>query len=123
MQLKYKIDRVAIGRRLKDERLRLERTQEKMSEEIGITMKYLSKVENGTATPSLPFIIKFSEITGSDLNYLLRGIDSHGLECHGGLMKSASNYDAFDNGLTRKGRKVFSELMRIIIKVLEDNKV
>lgn len=74
MQLKIEIDKKTIGRRLKTARESFGLTQEKLSEEMGCTSKYISKVENGASAPSLPFVIKFSEITGSDLNYLLRGM-------------------------------------------------
>ena len=45
---------------------------------MGIASKYVSKVENGAAASTLTFVISFSEITRSDLNYLLRGIESKG---------------------------------------------
>ena len=123
MQLQYEIDKKAIGKRLQNERLRQYLTQEKLSEAIGVTTKYLSKVENGAAAPSLPFIIKFSEVTGSDLNYLLRGTDQK-IERYPNMVREETLiYDAFDNGLSRKSRKVCSEIMMKVIEVLEENKI
>lgn len=63
MQLKIEIDKKSIGRRLKTARESFGLTQEKLSEEMGCTSKYISKVENGASAPSLPFVIKFSEIS------------------------------------------------------------
>ena len=45
MQLKIEIDKKSIGRRLKTARESFGLTQEKLSEEMGCTSKYISKVE------------------------------------------------------------------------------
>ena len=57
MQLKIEIDKKSIGRRLKTARESFGLTQEKLSEEMGCTSKYISKVENGASAPSLPFVV------------------------------------------------------------------
>ena len=75
MQIQYDLDKVGIGNRLQKERLRAGHTQETLAETMGITWKYISKVENGASAPSLSYVMKFSDITGSDINYLLRGIN------------------------------------------------
>lgn len=93
MQIKYKIDRKGIGTRLQNERIHHGFTQEKMAEAMGITSKYLSKVENGAAAPSLPFIMKFVEVTGSDLNYLLRGLYPNSGVYEGLIMEQVPVYD------------------------------
>lgn len=53
MQIKYDLDKVGIGSRLQEERIRAGHTQESLAEAMGITDKYISKVENGAAAPSL----------------------------------------------------------------------
>ena len=123
MQLQYRIDKKAIGKRLQNERIRLEQTQEKLSEAIGVTTKYLSKVENGAAAPSLPFIIKFSEVTGSDLNYLLRGMyrQTEGYPCV--VREESAFYDVSTSGISKKGRRVCSEIIKKVIEVLEENNI
>lgn len=78
MYLKIEIDNKSIVRCLKSARQNIGYTQESLSEAMSCTSKYISKVENGASAPSLPFVIKFSEITGSDLNYLLRGMYPQG---------------------------------------------
>ena len=55
MQIKYDLDKVGIGSRLQEERIRAGHTQESLAEAMGITDKYISKVENGAAAPS-PFV-------------------------------------------------------------------
>ncbi len=40
---------------------------------MAVTQKYISKIETGATSPSLSFILKFADLTGTDLNYLLLG--------------------------------------------------
>lgn len=122
MQLKIEIDKKSIGGRLKTARELHGLTQEKLSEEMGCTSKYISKVENGASAPSLPFVIKFSEITGSDLNYLLRGMYPKG-ESTAMLVREPVSIYELSAGLSKKSRKICSEVMTKIIEVLEENKV
>jgi len=122
MQLKIEIDKKSIGSRLKTARELHGLTQEKLSEEMGCTSKYISKVENGASAPSLPFVIKFSEITGSDLNYLLRGMYPKG-ESTAMLVREPAPLYELSAGLSKKSRKICSEVMTKIIEVLEENKV
>jgi len=122
MQLKIEIDKKSIGRRLKTARESFGLTQEKLSEKMGCTSKYISKVENGASAPSLPFVIKFSEITGSDLNYLLRGMYPKG-ESTAMLVREPASIYELSAGLSKKSRKICSEVMTKIIEVLEENKI
>lgn len=120
MQLQYDIDKKAIGKRLQNERLRQGYTQEKLSEIIGVTMKYLSKVENGAASPSLPFVLKFSEVTGTDLNFLLRGINNSCAEYAGIVIEETPIYDAYERGVSKKNCKICYEIMKRILDVLQE---
>ena len=122
MQLKIEIDKKSIGSRLKTARELHGLTQEKLSEEMGCTYKYISKVENGASAPSLPFVIKFSEITGSDLNYLLHGMYPKG-ESTAMLVREPASIYELSAGLSKKSRKICSEVMTKIIEVLEENKI
>ena len=125
MQLKIEIDKKSIGSRLKTARELHGLTQEKLSEEMGCTSKYISKVENGASAPSLPFVIKFSEITGSDLNYLLRGIESKGgSKSIDGIIREPSPvyYDSSGN-LSKKGNKIMGEMIQKLQEVLEENRI
>ena len=41
--------------------------------DIGCDSKYLSRLENGKASPSLPLIKKFCDITGASMDFLIYG--------------------------------------------------
>lgn len=121
MQIDYELDKKAIGERLQRERLRKGLTQDRQSETMGITSKYLSKVENGASAPSLPFIIKFSEVTGSDLNYLLRGVYAIESTDLGMVIREPGPDFYTDTKLSKKNRKICNEMMKRIAEVLEEN--
>ncbi len=119
MQIKYNTDKKAIGRRLKEERGLHGYTQEKLSEIMGVTSKYMSKVENGTAVPSLPYILKFAEVTESDLNYLLLGREPvrGGYE---GLMRDERRlFDDPAAKLSEKNRRICREMTKKMAEVLK----
>ncbi len=124
MQLQYEIDKKAIGKRLQSERHKNGHTQESLSEAMGITSKYLSKVENGAAAPSLPFIMKFSEVTGSDLNYLLLGTFPKTEETIINMVREGGKaYDDVTAGLSEKGRRICDEMVKKLAGVLKENKI
>lgn len=124
MQIQYDLDKKGIGGRLQLERERAGRTQETMAEAMGVTWKYISKVETGASAPSLSYVMKFSDITGSDFNYLLRGSypkESAGYE--GIIREPVIQYGDPARKLSKKSRKVCNEMMKKIIEVLEDNNI
>ena len=128
MQLQYDIDKKAIGERLRSVRVNKGLTQEQLSEEIGVTSKYLSKVENGAAAPSLQFILRFSEVTGSDPGFLLKGPDSGKggagssfSESGGGYEEASGRTAGKRSGRTAAGMKICEEITEKIMDVLEKN--
>ncbi len=123
MHLKYKIDKKAIGKRLKAERIRIDQSQEKLSEAIGITPKYLSKIENGASTPSLALILKFAEVTGSDLNYVLRGGSHQENEYPWMLREQAPVTNGRLQGLSPAGRRICDGMLEKLKELLKDNNV
>ncbi len=69
------IDYQTIGRRLQDCRKRQSLTQEVLAEQVGITVVYLSKVENGRVRPTLELLDSLCDILGISLSSLLTGIE------------------------------------------------
>ena len=61
------LDYKLIGSRIQQKRVGNGLTQEKVSEEIGITSVYLSKIENGHARPRLDLYFSICECIGCDL--------------------------------------------------------
>lgn len=69
------IDYQTIGRRLQDGRKRQNLTQEVLAERVGITVVYLSKVENGRVRPTLELLDSLCESLGISLSGLLTGVE------------------------------------------------
>lgn len=63
----------AFGRSLKSAREAAGLTQREAAERIDIAEKYLSRIEVGRATPSLPVAIKLAKLVGFQLDSLTAG--------------------------------------------------
>lgn len=92
---------------------------------MGITDKYISKVENGAAAPSLSYVMKFFDITDTDVRYLLRGIKSKAeMSSDVWMIKEGSApYGNKPTRMSKKGQKICNEMMTKLIEVLEDNQI
>ncbi len=69
------IDYQTIGRRLQDSRKGQNLTQEALAERVGITVVYLSKVENGRVRPTLELLDSLCDNLGVSLSSLLTGVE------------------------------------------------
>lgn len=124
MQIPYDLDKKGIGGRLQVERERAGHTQESLADAMGITWKYISKVETGASSPSLSYIMKFSDIIGSDITYLLRGHYAEGNSVYDrSIRETAVPYGSSAGKLTKKSRKVCNEIMEKVMEVLESNRI
>ena len=124
MQIKYDLDKKGIGGRLQLERERVGHTQDTLAEAMGVTGKYISKVETGAAAPSLSYVMKFSDLTGSDFNYLLRGrLPRESAVYEGIIREPVIQYGDPAAKMSKKSRKICNDMMKKIIEVLEENKI
>ena len=76
-------DYVAIGRRVRDARKRLDLTQEALAEKVGLSTPHMSNIENGKTKVSLPSLILIANALQTTVDSLL----------HDNLTVT---YDAFD---------------------------
>lgn len=60
-----------LGKRIREERLRLNLTQEKLAEDINISTAYLGQVERGERHITLDKLIPLSERLGVSVDFLL----------------------------------------------------
>ena len=70
------VDYAIIGHRLQMRRKEIGLTQEKLAEKAGITVVYLSKVENGWVHPTLELLDTLSAVLEIDLAILLTGVQT-----------------------------------------------
>lgn len=66
---KSEIDKI-FGKILRDFRLKANLTQEELSEELGISLKYISRIENGNNGIKTQTLIKYMNILGITPNTL-----------------------------------------------------
>lgn len=65
------MDRVLLGKRIREERLRLNLTQEALAEEVDLTTAYIGQIERGERNLTLESLIKVSNRLGVTVDYLL----------------------------------------------------
>lgn len=75
--MKNSIDYSVIGRRIRDKRKKLCITQDDMSDAIGITKHYISKIENGKVKPTLETLSEIGDYLEMDLSTLITGVSPY----------------------------------------------
>ncbi|PNV60803.1 XRE family transcriptional regulator [Clostridium sp. chh4-2] len=63
---------IDLGRRIREERQKLNLTQEKLSESINVSTTYIGQIERGERCPTLDTLIRISNSLGVSIDYLLR---------------------------------------------------
>lgn len=66
-----KIDYISIGKRVKQFRASIGRSQEQLSEQAGLTPAHLSHIETGNTKVSLPSLVNLAEALGVTVDDLL----------------------------------------------------
>lgn len=61
-----------LGHRIKEERLNLKLTQEKLAEDIDISISYMGQIERGERSLSLDTLIRLVNRLGITIDYLLQ---------------------------------------------------
>lgn len=62
-----------IGERIKNKRLELKLTQEKLAEKTGLTETYIGAIERATSKCSIETLVKISQSLDMNMDYLLFG--------------------------------------------------
>ena len=71
IKLEYSPDYKQVGVRIREHRLALKLTQEKLAEKADIGLQHMNKIENGHTKPSLPCIISLANALGTTVDNLL----------------------------------------------------
>ncbi len=106
------MDRVALGKRIREERNKAHLTQEILAEKADITVFYLGEIERGEKTPSLDVLIGIADSLNVSCDYLLRDIIANGaVYVDADISKKLS-------GLTYKQRVAAEAILDAYIKSL-----
>jgi len=73
MKITLEIDNKAIGRRIREERKKLQLSREGFAEIIGLSDYYIGQLERGERQMSLPVMVKISNCLHVSLDYLIFG--------------------------------------------------
>jgi transcriptional regulator with XRE-family HTH domain len=65
----------SLGGRVADLRARKGMLQKDLADQAGISVGFLSEVENGHRTPGAEVLLRIADVLGASLDYLLRGQD------------------------------------------------
>lgn len=66
------MDYVYLGKRIKEERLKLNLTQEKLAECVDISASYMGQIERGERNVTLDTLLKISNNLNVSIDYLLK---------------------------------------------------
>lgn len=71
---KVEIDKVKLGKRIREARKSINYTQEKLASNLNTTHSVISAYESGKSTVSTLFIIEIAKLTNKTLNWLLNKV-------------------------------------------------
>ena len=70
MSIDYKL----LGKRIKNARLSVKKTQEKSAEHLGVSVGYISQIERGVTKISLDTLAQLSEFVETEMAILITGV-------------------------------------------------
>ena len=71
MKGERQMNRIMLGKRIREERLKLNMTQESLSEDIDLSTAYIGQIERGERSLTLENLIKVANRLGVTVDYLL----------------------------------------------------
>ena len=92
-----------IGNRIKNKRLELKLTQEKLAELTGLSETYVGAIERSTSKCSIETLVKLAKSLDISMDYLLFGITN----------------DNIDNHLSKIIKKLPKEKQKLYIEICE----
>lgn len=107
------MDKVVIGKRIREARLEKKMTQEQLSEAVNISAYYLGELERGIKLPSLTVLVDIAEALNVSTDYILRDTLSSGI-----VYINNEITDKLDK-LTPNQRAGAVEILNIYIKALQ----
>ena len=65
------VDLTAMGKRVRSKRLELGLTQQKMAEQLGVSLSFYGHIERGTRVPSIETLVTIANCLNVGIDYLL----------------------------------------------------
>ncbi|MET3290925.1 UNVERIFIED_CONTAM: transcriptional regulator with XRE-family HTH domain [Brevibacillus sp. OAP136] len=105
-----------LGNRIREERQKLNLTQEKLAESIGISDSYMGQIERGERSLTLDTLTRLANRLGATIDFLLQ--DSVTVNNDKYLDQLAQ----LMNGRTLKQKQMALDVIKIVFSHLDDNK-
>ena len=102
-----------LGKRIREERLKLNLTQEKLSEYVGISDSYLGQIERGERSVTLDTLIRIVNRLGVTIDFLLQ--ESINIED-----KYVNQLMQLMDGKTNKEKQMVLDVIKIMFAHLVD---
>lgn len=106
------IDTSHIGKRLKEERKRLHRTQEEVAEAVELTPAFIGHIERGERSLSLDTLVKLCNYYGVTIDYLLADVLPANTD------ETVEQIQALLQGLSRERKAAVLDILNAVIRNL-----
>lgn len=102
------MDRKILGKRIREERLRLKLTQEQLSEKIDVTASYLGAVERGEKSMTIEKLIDLINVFDVSMDYILSDF------IHPKIDKKDEDISGMINNMNDRQRRLTLEIAKLI---------
>jgi transcriptional regulator with XRE-family HTH domain len=104
------VDYFAIGQRIKQARKAKGYTQEKLAEGLGVSIVYVSQIENGKTKLNLEMLMRIAHLLDADAGFLLTGAASRAENA------PPSDIASLLEGCPPEKRKLLTEIIKVVNK-------
>jgi len=112
------MDYASLGKRIKEERLKLNLTQEKLAESIDISDTYMGQIERGERGITLENLIKLANKFGVTIDYLMA--ESYQSEAKQEVL--LNEVQQLFGGRTDSEKQLAVDVIKLIYRHFEENK-
>lgn len=105
------MEKIKIGKNMKEVRVMRGLTQEKLGEKVNLSTNYIGLIERNVDTPSLSAIIDIANVLGVSLDYL---VGTHHLE-----KKNCQECQEYEEKIIRKIKKLNKMQLLYVLDTIE----
>lgn len=109
--LKSTIDYSLIGRRIQEQRTKQKITQEQMSNDLNLSIYYISRIENGKSCPTLDTLALIANYLNLDLAFLISGSST---------LEKNYYFKQLDDIVAKASDKQLNLIIKIAKNIIED---
>lgn len=110
------MDYISLGKRIREERLKLNLTQEQLAESIDVSTAYVGQIERGEKGLTLETLIKIANRLGITIDYILK--ESVNLENDNFMNQLKQLF----NGRSIKEKQMALDILKVMFSHMDDNK-